>query len=456
MNKARNKFILLSELAIILLLATLLTVINILNFTMAAEDADMLTEHISRSYGLLNREDMPDGGAAGSSEEKTTQQPDRQPTQQPDQQSGANTAAAAVIQTGTNDKNASSNRKTMSKPFRLGNDRFENMGPDSVEMNSSLRYFTVSFEKKTGEAGVVAFRMSAVDEAQAIEWASSLSSGSTGWTNVIYRYRVYSEGGKTYVTVIDQGRELWPCYRILIISVVGGIVLILISFLLFHFIGKKMFRPLEEADRKQKQFITRLESEFKMPLTIINADTEMLVVQNGSNEQTDSINKQVKRMTRLVKELGSLSVFEENVHKSKMDLSDRVTALLENSRGEFEKKKIVFSYDVEPGILLTASDEDISGIMRELLSNSLRFSDSKASFRLHKQHDRIKLIQQNDTTLKSGNYDQIFDRFTILENEGHQSGSGLGLSHVKEMVRSYDGRLCANVKDGMMTIEIDL
>ena len=94
--------------------------------------------------------------------------------------------------------------------------------------------------------------------------------------------------------------------------------------------------------------------------------------------------------------------------------------------------------------------------MRELISNSLKFSVSKASFTLARHKDRIKLIQKNDAKLPDGNYDQIFDRFTMLENAEGTSGTGLGLAYVKDTVRASNGRLSAAVRNGTMTISIDL
>lgn len=438
MDKARKKFILLSELTVMLLLAILLSVINILSFTMAAEDADNLTDSISHNQGFIKGFDtaipqMPDN-------------PDANVPQQNDQQSENST-----INNGNNTKN----KKHNTRPFVLNEGRGGIMGPDSPDMNNSLRYFTVAFDKDDN-AEIIDFRMSAVSESEAKEWASSLLDGSTGWTNTSYRYRVYIIGDKTYVTVIDQGRELWQSYRILIISVVGGAVLIVLSFFLFHFIGKKLFKPIEEADRKQKQFIARLESEFKMPLTIINADTEALEINNGENEQTKSINKQVKRMTRLVKEFGSLSVVEESAPKAKTDLSDLMTAVLENKKKAFEEKKIELTCNIAPDISYPISDETIRKIMSELISNSLKYSLTKASYSLKIHNDRISICQMNDTSLSDGSYDQIFDRFTTLENAGASAGSGLGLSYVKDAVKALNGRISAKVKNGMMIIEICL
>ena len=419
MNKARKKFILFSELAVLLLLSLLLMSINVLSFTMAAEDADRVTERIARMNGSFegtqnfpDESPRPDGGELPNDEEVS-------------QSSNSSETSAQTDKDKTNKKN-----KGDVKPFRLEGG-FGKFGPYSPEMESSLSYFTYSIDKD-GNVEKVDLRMASVSEDEAQQWAESLQYGSVGC------------------------RELWPCYRILIISIIGGAVMILIIVLTFQLVGRKLFKPLEEADRKQKQFIARLENEFKMPLTIINADTEVLERQSEPNDQTKSIEKQVRRMTGLVKELGALSLFEEPESKTKLDISDLMIAMLENNRSKYEEKKIKLSFDIEPEIMVLINDNSFKEIMRELISNSLKFSVSEAKFTLTRHKDRIKLVQQNDTSLPDGSYDQIFDRFTTLENAEGTTGAGLGLSKVKSIILTNDGRLSASVKNGKMSISLYL
>ena len=424
MNKARKKFILLSELVMLLLLSVLLTVINVISFTMAAEDADMVTQRIALRHGSFENKPPAEDILNNSSS------------------------------TGTG---ASDGQKTEPRPFRI-NGGFTRPDPDSEEMRSSMRYFTVALSDDEHQISeLVEYRISAVTEDEALAWAESLRNGSeTGWTNVSYRYRIYDDNGRTLVTVIDQSRELVPSYRILYISVFGGLVLILLSIPMLIFIGKKQFRPLEEADRKQKQFIARLENEFRMPLTIINAGTETLERTIGKNEQTSSIDKQVRRMTGLVRELGSLAVFEESGSKTTTELSELMTAMLENSRSSFEEKGLELSCEIEPGISVMINDYAMQRVIKELINNALVYSQSKAGFSLKRHKDRIKLIAYNDTQLPDGSCDEIFDRFTTLENARDKGGAGLGLSYVKDVIKSSDGRVSAAVRNGIIRIVCDL
>ena len=254
MDQVRKRFVLYAALAIFVLLTVLLGIINGVNFTMASEDADQITQTLASCQGTFdNRRD-------GDTPENT-------PSDTP-------------------------------LGRRRGGERGPHvgpMGPDSPEMMFSTRYFTYAFDHD-GTARQIAFHISAVSEDEARTWADSLRTRSQiGWTRTTYRYRVYHDGGQDYVTVIDQGRELLPSFRILIISISGEILGLLISCLALLYVSKRLFQPLEEADRKQKRVIAEVEQEFKVPLTVIHADTELIERERGESEQTQSIHRQVRK-----------------------------------------------------------------------------------------------------------------------------------------------------------------
>lgn len=411
MNKVRKKFVLYAEIAVFILLTVLLSVINVINFTMVTEDADRITETISHYRVKFFREP-----------------PEETP----------------------NTQNNNGEHTGIRKAFGV-------MGVNSPEMNASLRYFTYAFDKD-GNAEKIEHRMTAVTEEEAVEWARSLLKEDTGWTNTIYRYRVYEKDDKKiYVTVIDEGRELLPSYRILFISAVGEVLVLLISYLVLVRVGKSLFKQFEEADRKQKLFIASVEQDFKMPLTVINANTEIIERQNGTNEQTQAINRQVRKMTELVKNLGALSIFEEtDVSLSNIDLSNMFNIIIDMEKSKFEEKNISLEFAVEPDIYLKGDEQAIRKSILELTQNSVNYSLTKAKFTLKKQGDRIIILQTNDTSLPDGSIDQIFDRFTTLENAKDKNTVGLGLSYVKDIVKAHNGRVSANVKDNIFTLEIAL
>ena len=116
MKKVRNRFLMFAMIAVTVLLSAVLVLINLLNYSMVTEDADMVTKMISS-----------EGGAFGKNGSEANQDPARR----------------------------------------------NPMGPDSPETAKSVRYFTVSFNQEGG-AEIVSMKLSALSEDEAVEMAKNL------------------------------------------------------------------------------------------------------------------------------------------------------------------------------------------------------------------------------------------------------------------------------------------
>ena len=408
MNKAEKKFRSYAILVIFILLTVLLAIINGVNFTMASRDADEITKMIADRQGALEFND-------GSREVPPSQ--------------------------------------TRKNDFRVGP-----MGPDSPETQASIRYFTFAFSKNGDTVDTVAYHISAVTEDDAREWASGLLSESTGWTRGTYRYRVYKNRGMTYVTVIDQGRELLPSYRILIISAVGEILCLAVGWFVLLAISRKIYAPIEEADRKQKLFIKSANKEFRLPLTIISGNTELSERTHGPDDHTRSTRRQLSKLNELVEQLGTISIFDdENTTTAEIPLSEFLIAALDREKDNFSSRGLSVTAEISPDITLSADPESMKRLIDELVSNALKYSLTKASFIMKRENGHILLETKNDASLPDGQADQVFDRFTTLENaKENENSAGLGLSYVKDIVRAQKGRVTAAVSGGTFTLRITI
>ncbi len=403
MNKVRKQFVFYAILAVFVLLTVLLAILNAINFTMVAQDADRITEEIARGAGTLG---APDG-----------QEREGSPAD---------------------------------KDFRRGV-----MGPDSPELPFSARYFTVRFDK-SGASEVVAFRISAFTREEAVDLASRLKKETTGWTHTVYRFRVYRDGDFTCVTVVDQGRELLPSYRILVISCVGEAVGLAVCLAFLILVSRRLFRPLEDADRKQKRFMSEAETEFKIPLTVIGAAAELIEREHGPSEETRSIRRQVGKMTELNRRLGEFAILREERDRSECDLSALLTEETDRALPRWEAAGITLEREIAPALTLAAREDALRKMIGELIENSVRFSVSRVAFSLKPENGRIVLTVSNDTTLSDRDAEEAFDRFIRFENAAGKPGSGLGLSFVRETVRDHNGRLSAAVEGGVFTLRIVL
>ncbi len=394
MSKIRKKFIIYAMSAIFVLLTVLLGTLNTINFTLVAEDADRVTQMLCDGRGQFGGRIL--AGQAGPA------------------------------------------------------------GPESPELAATLRHFTVAFDKD-GNAQMVAFKISAVDQQTAVDWARSLLGKRTGWTKTTYRYRVYTVDKKTFVTVIDQGRELLSPYRILRFSAIGELFFLVLSFLVLLFVSRRLLQPLEETDRKQKRFLADVEKAFRVPLTVMHAGTELLEKEHGATDVTRAMHRQVKQMTALVEELEALTILDKpNENRSAYNLSDLCRRMIDESRAAFAQRDLQCSAEIAPDVSLVGDNEAMRRCIAELLENQTKFALHQASVTLQQTQDRIQLTFENDTDLPDGSADQVFDRFTRLKNAENVPGAGLGLSYVKDMVKQQDGRVTAGVENGRFIVSISL
>ncbi len=329
------------------------------------------------------------------------------------------------------------------------------MGPSSPEMRSSVRYFTVAFSADGQTAQTIAYQISAVSEEEAKDWAASLVKEDTGWTRGTYRYRVYRNNGLTYVTVIDQGRELLPSYRILMISVIGEVLFLISSWFVLAAIGRKIYAPLEEADRKQKNFMKNANKELRIPLTVISGNLELIERDGGPNEQTAAVRRQLGKLFELTGKLDKIGVYEEESEREEVSLSAVLEKALSTAESSFALKGLSLEKNIQPDIAIQADPAGMEMLVAELIRNALKYADSWVSFSLERTKDRVILETRNDTDLPDGPADQIFDRFTTLDNAAKED-SGMGLAYVKDIVKAHKGRAAASVAEGIFTLRIAL
>lgn len=182
----------------------------------------------------------------------------------------------------------------------------------SPETPYESRYFTVYFNEDEDVIRADVGRIAAVDESEAAAYAEEVNKrpGNRGFLHN-YRYVKTDEGGTPMVIFLDCGRSLAQVRGFLTVSAsvaaagTGAVFLLLILF------SKRAVKPYVESYEKQKRFITDAGHEIKTPLTIIDADAEIIALETGENEWVEDIRKQIQRLKELTEDLIFLSKMEE-------------------------------------------------------------------------------------------------------------------------------------------------
>ena len=297
------------------------------------------------------------------------------------------------------------------KPDGKSNDKF------SPETPFQTRYFSVVVSDGAVESYSLD-NIAAVDESEAESYALKiLGDGSDSGFTDIYRYRVADCEDGTRIIFVDCRQELESFRNTLVYSVGVSLLGFLAVFMLVLFWSKKIFKPVAESYAKQKRFITDASHEIKTPLTIIDANTEVIEMVNGESEWTKNTRDQVKRLTALTNQMVALSRLDEN---------------------------------------------SIRQLISILVDNAMKYAVESADISISLKRDgrKVKFVLKNLTDgMEEGSQDILFERFYRPDSSRNSEtgGSGIGLSLAKSIVESHKGRITARCDgDGYITFQVTL
>ena len=409
-SRLRRKFIIIAMLSVTAVLAVLIASINIFNYRNVTVDADILLDMLSSNEG-----EFPDMMMQPPSGDHFGGHFDR---------------------------------------------RKDQMSP---EMRYEARFFTIELDKDGEVLSVDTGRIAAIDSSEAAALAEKVySGGRTKGYSGDYRYLRTDNDDVTLIVFYDCGRSLDNAGSFLRTSIVISVLGLVIVFVLIALTSKVVVKPAAEAYEKQKRFITDAGHELKTPLAVINADVEVLGMENGDNEWIEDIRKQTQRLTDLTQRLIYLAKTEEGSKKSitKIDfpLSDCVAEMTESFRGLAKASGRSIDSDIKPGIILNGDQKAIEELISVVMDNAVKYSPEGSSVKvsLAKSGSKVIFKVYNDTEepVAKEEAELMFDRFYRADKSRNSGtgGYGIGLSIAKSIVEVHGGKIYASPAEKGITV----
>jgi signal transduction histidine kinase/ligand-binding sensor domain-containing protein/DNA-binding response OmpR family regulator len=216
-------------------------------------------------------------------------------------------------------------------------------------------------------------------------------------------------------------------------------------------------KQLHEMDEMKFRFFTNISHEFRTPLTLIVSPVEKLLQESKTEEERSLlsiIQRNAYGLLELVNQLldfRKLDVQKDTLNISVGDVVGFVKDICYSFTELANRKSINFSFSTSVSELRTEFDpEKMKKIVTNLLSNAFKFTPNNGKIDVN-----MGLVQQmNDvrqvlkiTVSDSGigipakDLERIFERFYRVENpeNGHQTGTGVGLHIVSEYVKLHGG-----------------
>ena len=338
---------------------------------------------------------------------------------------------------------------------------------DSPEIAFETRYFSAVVTADGTAFAIETDKISAIDKDTAAEYAgNAVSSGKANGFIGEYRFiAVPQPDGNTLVVFCDCGASLANFRGFLKISLIISVVSYIAICAVIYLISGKAVRPVAESYEKQKRFITDAGHEIKTPLAIINADADVLVMENGGdNEWISDIKKQTGRLTELTNSLIFLSKMEEGTASLVMedlDISEKVRQQAESFKTVAMTCGKEFVCETGSGIRIKGDAKSIDELISILLDNAVKYcpEGGMVSIRCSQTGKGAKIEVSNDTSedLDSSSLDRLFDRFyrTDSSRNSETGGHGLGLSIAKTITEAHGGKISVSEKaDGKITFTV--
>ncbi|RLG32482.1 hypothetical protein DRN98_05230, partial [Methanosarcinales archaeon] len=225
----------------------------------------------------------------------------------------------------------------------------------------------------------------------------------------------------------------------------------------------KAFNELKELDELKTQFFSNISHELKTPLTVIKAHLHFL--------KTGKLGKLTEKMAKSVDVAAREAVDLEDLVETILDLarldsgtfklnlletaiSDVAADLVDRMRkkAEEEGQNLVLEVDGEiPKRLI--DPKRMKQVLMNLVSNSIKYNPEGTTTTIKIYTDSKNIIidvTDDGVGIEKKDLEKIFDRFYQVDGSTTRSGSGtgIGLSIVKELVTLHGGEITVESEVG--------
>lgn len=277
-----------------------------------------------------------------------------------------------------------------------------------------------------------------------------------------YRYLRSNENGGQRIVFLDCGRKLDSFYTFFWASISMAVVGAVVTFVLIGFFAGRIVRPMAESYEKQKRFITDAGHELKTPLTVINANADVLEMELGDkNESLEDIRQQTRRLTKLTNDLVLLARLEEaerKLEKLPFPLPEVVLEAVHPLRTLAQTRNICLNCTVPPVVTMYGDAHSMRQLVTVLMDNALKYTPEGGTveLKLEATGKTATLTVTNTTNeeLLPADLAHLFDRFYRADasRNSKTGGYGIGLSVAKAIVQNHGGKIRATAETGIFCI----
>lgn len=253
---------------------------------------------------------------------------------------------------------------------------------------------------------------------------------------------------------LNRPKTLWEQYSITIIFAIIAVAALTIVGIVVMFFQRRKIEILDqsrekaqESDRLKMAFLANMSHEIRTPLNAIVGFSRLLPKTKDPEKQAryvETINVNNELLLKLIGDVLDTAKIESNtldVHKEQTDVNKVLQSAESTVRFRLRKGVGLDLVLGQPDCIVYTDTVRLRQVLVNLLTNAIKFTETGCiTFGYEMRPPEIYFyVKDTGTGIAPEHIDQLFTRFTKINN--FKQGNGLGLSISKSIVELLGGRI---------------
>lgn len=348
---------------------------------------------------------------------------------------------------------------------------------ETPEFAYQIRFFSVLVNSSGYAEKIDIQHIASFSQKEAIEYARTTvaesrengeKQGFFKKNRATYAYMIKpNDDGSFLIVILDCTRDVAAVASFMRYSLWFGVGCVVLYVIILGAMCNIAIRPFVRNMENQKRFIANAGHELKTPIAIISANAEAIEMLNGKSQWTDSILKQVRRLSNLIQDLIMLSKMGERSQVdlviTDVNLSETVQSVADSFQQLAVDAEKTLTTAIADGVHVKGDSKCLYELVNILVDNAVKYCDDKGTIDVSLRRGRLgkgAIVAVTNTYADGANvdYSRFFERFYRgdTSHNSQKAGYGIGLSMAEELTKLMGGKINVSYKAQRITFTVRL